>query len=44
MVAPRWLDEGYLDRWLKRSLHERYSAVLREPVPDELIRLLSKEQ
>ncbi len=44
MTAPQWLDEGYLDRWLKRSLRERYAAVLREPVPEELTRLLPQEQ
>jgi Anti-sigma factor NepR len=30
------------DRWLNRQLHRHYDPVLGEPVPDEMMRLLTQ--
>jgi hypothetical protein len=37
------LDDGAIDRWVQRSLRERYDPMLREPVPDALTRLLAPD-
>ena len=42
MPYPRPPEAAALDRWAEVSLAERYSDTLREPVPDELLRLLAE--
>lgn len=39
---PR-LDDAAIDRWVQRSLRDRYSAALREPLPDMLTDLLGPD-
>lgn len=41
MFTSRLLEEQSFDRWVRNSLRERYAAVLHEPVPDALLRLLT---
>lgn len=37
-----WTDEQTaFDLWLKRGLAQDYGNILREPLPDELLRLLN---
>jgi hypothetical protein len=40
MQTTRPQDEQAISRWLQLSLSRRYSAVLAEPVPETLLRLL----
>jgi hypothetical protein len=40
MQIPRPQDEQAINRWVQVSLNRRYSAVLCEPVPEALLRLL----
>jgi hypothetical protein len=35
-------EDDALDRWLHLGLHRRFGAVAREPVPEELLRLLEE--
>lgn len=37
---PHSAETTPFDQWIKRGLHERYGAVLREALPDELERLV----
>ena len=32
------------DVWLQRSLHQLYDTVAREPIPDELLRLIEADR
>lgn len=32
------------DVWLNRSLHQLYDDVAREPIPDELLRLIEEDR
>ena len=43
MPTSRPLDDAALDRWLHARLRERHEAVLREPIPDSLLRLLTDD-
>jgi len=36
-------EPGAFDLWMKRVLQERYGRVAREPVPDDLLRLLGTQ-
>ncbi len=36
-------DEAF-DKWLKKGLHQLYDTVTREPVPDELLRLIEEDR
>ena len=42
----RWqhLDDKTFDRWVERSLRQRYAPALREPLPENLLDLLPPEQ
>ena len=41
--AGRKPDEAF-EKWLKRGLHQRYDTVAKEPVPDELLRLIEEDR
>ncbi len=43
MNVQHRLDEAAVDRWIERSLRERYAAALREPVPEALLKLLKSD-
>ena len=32
------------DIWLQRSLHQLYDGIAREPVPDELLKLIEEDR
>jgi hypothetical protein len=36
--------EAAFDLWLQRGLHEIYDNVAREPIPDELLRLIEEDR
>ena len=36
-------DEAF-DKWLKLGLHQLYDTVTREPVPDDLLRLIEEDR
>jgi hypothetical protein len=36
--------EAAFDLWLQRGLHELYDEVAREPVPDELLKLIEEDR
>ncbi len=36
-------DEAF-DKWLKKGLHQLYDTVTREPVPDDLLRLIEEDR
>ncbi len=36
--------DGAFDVWLQRGLHELYDNVAREPIPDELLRLIEADR
>ncbi len=40
MPTLRRLEDLAVDRWLQASLRDRHKAVLREPIPESLLRLL----
>jgi hypothetical protein len=40
----KYSDENFLASWLKRALRARFGAVVKEPVPDTLLSLLSEAQ
>ena len=40
MAVMQRCDEAALDHWLRESLKARYAAIVREPVPLELLQLL----
>ncbi|WP_426956733.1 NepR family anti-sigma factor [Muricoccus radiodurans] len=35
--------DAAFDLWLQRGLHEMFDDVMREPIPDELLRLIKQE-
>ena len=43
MKPQHRLDDTAVDRWVQRSLRDRYSATLREPLPEILIKLLGPD-
>ena len=36
--------EAAFDLWLQRGLHEIYDSVAREPIPDELLKLIEGDR
>jgi hypothetical protein len=36
-------DEAF-DLWLHRSLHQLYDSVAREPIPEELMKLIEEDR
>jgi hypothetical protein len=36
--------EAAFDLWLQKGLHEIYDTVAREPIPDELLRLIEEDR
>jgi hypothetical protein len=36
--------EGAFDLWLQRGLHQLYDDVAREPIPEELLRLIEEDR
>jgi len=40
---PRPVDVAF-DVWLQRGLHQLYDDVAREPVPDELLKLIQENR
>ena len=43
MKSQHRLDDAAVDRWVQRSLRERYAAALREPLPEMLTKLLGPD-
>ena len=39
--APR-MDQPF-DHWLHKQLHEMYDAIAKEPLPDDLMRLIDQD-
>ena len=35
---------GAFDIWLQRGLHQLYDSVAKEPIPDELLRLIEQDK
>ena len=42
-AEPAKADAAF-DVWLQRGLHEIYDKVAREPIPDELLRLIEEDR
>jgi hypothetical protein len=40
--ADGWSKGDPFDIWLQRSLQESFAAIVAEPVPDDLLRLLAE--
>jgi hypothetical protein len=36
--------EAAFDLWLQKGLHEIYDTVAREPIPDELLKLIEEDR
>ncbi|MBP0493427.1 NepR family anti-sigma factor [Pararoseomonas indoligenes] len=36
--------EAAFDIWLQRGLHQMFDDVMREPIPEELLRLIEQDQ
>jgi hypothetical protein len=36
--------EAAFDLWLQKGLHEIYDKVAREPIPDELLKLIDEDR
>ena len=36
--------EAAFDLWLRRGLHDLFDDVMREPIPDELLRLIEEDK
>jgi hypothetical protein len=36
--------EAAFDLWLQRGLHQMFDDVMREPIPDELLRLIEQDR
>lgn len=41
--AESGVDQAF-DRWLERGLHRLYDDVAKEPIPDELLRLIEGDK
>lgn len=37
------MDQPF-DHWLHKQLHEMYDAIAKEPLPDDLLRLIDKDK
>jgi hypothetical protein len=50
MVSPRMVRGGEsasdaaFDLWLQRSLHQLFDQVAKEPIPEELLRLIEQDR
>ena len=42
-AAPAGIDQAF-ELWLNRGLHQLYDAVAKEPVPDELLKLIEQDK
>jgi hypothetical protein len=40
---PAQRTEQPFDRWLRKQLHEMSEAIAREPLPDDLLRLIDND-
>ncbi|WP_458097630.1 NepR family anti-sigma factor [Roseomonas sp. WA12] len=36
--------DSAFDLWLQRGLHQMFDDVMREPIPDELLRLIEQDR
>ena len=43
MKPQHRLNDAAVDRWVQRSLRDRYASALREPVPEWLTELLARD-
>ncbi len=43
MPVSRPLKTEAVELWLRQCLREQHAAIMREPLPDELVRLLQDE-
>ena len=43
MTRQHGREEVAVDRWIERSLRERYASTLREPLPECLTKLLGPD-
>ena len=37
-------DDAFFDLWLRAELHETFDAVVAEPIPDDLLRLIEEDR
>jgi hypothetical protein len=42
--TPRKKGDAAFDLWLQRGLHKLFDDVAREPIPDELLRLIEDDR
>ncbi|EHM03235.1 hypothetical protein HMPREF9946_00323 [Acetobacteraceae bacterium AT-5844] len=42
--ARKGTPDAAFDLWLQRSLHAMYDDIAREPIPDELLRLIEQDR
>jgi hypothetical protein len=44
--AADWVsgDDDPFSQWLGRSLHEAFDAVAREPIPEDILRLIEEDR
>ncbi len=42
-VRPMKADKAF-DHWLQRGLHELFDEVAKEPIPDDLLRLIEEDK
>jgi hypothetical protein len=42
-VPPTGVDQAF-ELWLNRGLHQLYDAVAKEPLPDELLKLIEQDK
>lgn len=43
-VRPKFLADKAFDTWLQRGLHDIFDDVAREPVPDDLLKLIQEHR
>ena len=43
-MTRRPMDDAAVDRWLRTNLRDRHQAVIREPLPESLLKLLLDDQ
>lgn len=37
-------DDAFFDLWLRSELHETFDAVVAEPIPDDLLRMIEEDR
>jgi hypothetical protein len=42
--ARKGTPDAAFDMWLQRSLHAMYDDIAREPIPDELLKLIEQDR